>query len=79
MNLGLTLRATYVPPPPGFFSEVRILKGLKKGDFVSADCKGVTGAFFVSADSKEVIQVFCKNEDGLAEACGSSVARFFGW
>jgi hypothetical protein len=33
---------------------VRILKDFKSNEFVSADCKGVTGAFFVSMDSKEV-------------------------
>jgi hypothetical protein len=37
---------------------VRILKDLKSNEFVSADCKGVTGAFFVSMDSKEVSENF---------------------
>src|SRR5271157_937305 len=40
--------------PPGYFLEVRILKGLQRGEYVSADCKGVTGAFFGSADCKGV-------------------------
>ncbi len=37
---------------------MRILKDLKSNEFVSADCKGVTGAFFVSMDSKEVSENF---------------------
>jgi hypothetical protein len=41
-------------PPPGVFSDVRILKDLQEAIFASADSKGVTGALFVSADSKEV-------------------------
>jgi hypothetical protein len=35
------------------YPEVRILKDFKASDFVSADCKGVMGAFSVSADSRE--------------------------
>jgi hypothetical protein len=43
-----------LPPTPQVFSEVRILKDFKSNEFVSADSKGVMGAFCGSADSKRL-------------------------
>ena len=51
---------------PGLFFEVRILKGLQGGDFVSADCKGVKGGFLGSA--------YCKGVGGPDWGSGSSGA-----
>jgi hypothetical protein len=52
---------------------VRILKGLKRSEFVSADSKRVTGAFSVSADCKglnaDFVAASDKREKEKARAC----------
>ena len=52
------------PPPPGFFSEVFILKDFKSNDFGSAHSKGVTCHFFASAHSTGF-----RSELAFAEEC----------